>query len=112
VTFCPQLELKSGAVVRVTGKDGDVQCQVYCWSWANKELQDALDSDPQLKARYGTVTVLYNALLHAALCWGSNRQSPNPALRGRPCSTSQSSGNAGIINGYDQECMVKVGTGR
>lgn len=69
----PQLELKAGAIVRITGKDGDVQCQVHCWSWVHEELQDALDSDQQLKARYGNVTVLYNALLHAALCWGSNR---------------------------------------
>jgi hypothetical protein len=82
---------------------------VYCWIWVHKQLQDALDSDQQLKECYGSVTLLYNALLHAALCWGSNRQSPNPKLRGKPGSTSETSGNCGIINGFDQEHMIEVG---
>lgn len=104
----PQVTMEPGTVAWIAGRDGSYDCLVYCWRPGSDELQDRINADPQLLDKYGTVAVMHNSLMSAALCWGSNRQSTVTDYQGHPCSTMETSGSCGIVGGYDMESLIKV----
>jgi hypothetical protein len=73
-----------------------------------RSCRQPFESNHELVAKYGNITVFRNVLMKEAVTWCSNIQSPDDDLRHKPCRASENTGSSSMVNGPDYKACVEV----